>query len=350
MNEPESARDDGGGSADREPRSAQRESQSADREPQHPIRVVATRTGLTPSALRAWERRYGVVEPARSEGGQRLYSDADIERLALLKRVTDAGRAISRVADLSMDELRELAAEDEEARRAVERWEARQEPSTNGHPDPERYLEQALEAVQALDADRLEMVLRRAAMTLGSAQFIDDLLAPLLTTIGERWAEGLLRPSHEHAASSVVQRVLAWMAPPPGVGPMIVLGTLPGEDHELGAMLASATASLEGWGVTYLGKNLPPEEIASAAEAVDADVVGVSAVNPVNGSDAVADLDELRRCLPPEMDLIVGGAMASKLVEEATEPGIREVASLGRLRLELRDLREALGLREPLGG
>jgi DNA-binding transcriptional MerR regulator len=76
-----------------------------DAQPRYPVRLVARRTGLTPHVLRAWERRYGVVVPARSEGGQRLYSDADIRRLELLRRLTDAGHSIARLARLPAEEL-----------------------------------------------------------------------------------------------------------------------------------------------------------------------------------------------------------------------------------------------------
>ncbi|MEQ9569536.1 MAG: MerR family transcriptional regulator, partial [Longimicrobiales bacterium] len=100
-------------------------SPSSSREARHPIRVVASRTGLTPTLLRAWERRYGVVEPGRSDGGQRLYSDDDIERLVLLKRATDAGRAIRLVADLTVDELRDLVQEDRSARAPAQAHDAR---------------------------------------------------------------------------------------------------------------------------------------------------------------------------------------------------------------------------------
>src|SRR5512141_2772591 len=99
--------------------------------PRYPVRLVALRTGLTPHVLRAWERRYGVVSPARTEGGQRLYSDLDIERLRLLRRLTDRGHAIGRIASLPIPELARLneetgaaeegvASSDGEARRADE--------------------------------------------------------------------------------------------------------------------------------------------------------------------------------------------------------------------------------------
>ena len=76
--------------------------------PRYPVRLVAVRTGLTPHVLRAWERRYGVVSPARTDGGQRLYSDLDIERLRLLRRLTDRGHAIRRIALLPIAELARL--------------------------------------------------------------------------------------------------------------------------------------------------------------------------------------------------------------------------------------------------
>src|SRR5678815_2708765 len=86
-------------------------------EPHHPIGVASERTGLSPDVLRVWERRYGVVEPHRSSGGQRVYSDSDIERLSLLHRATKGGHGISHVASLSKSRLEELVRDVEAARR-----------------------------------------------------------------------------------------------------------------------------------------------------------------------------------------------------------------------------------------
>ena len=82
---------------------------------EHPIQVVAQRTGLSPDVLRIWERRYAVVKPSRSATGRRLYSDRDVEHLLLLRRATLAGRSISQVADLDSEELRGLVEADEVA-------------------------------------------------------------------------------------------------------------------------------------------------------------------------------------------------------------------------------------------
>src|SRR5512132_1147185 len=94
---------------------ALRPSEPADT-PRHPIAVVAERTGLSQDVLRVWERRYGVVTPTRGPGGQRLYTDADVERLALLNAATRAGRGIGQVAGLTTDAIASLVDEDIAAR------------------------------------------------------------------------------------------------------------------------------------------------------------------------------------------------------------------------------------------
>ena len=89
--------------------------------PRYPIRVVAARVGLTEMTVRAWERRHGAVAPARSTGGQRLFSDADIERLTLLRALTAQGTSISALAPLATAALRRMAPELAAAPEASER-------------------------------------------------------------------------------------------------------------------------------------------------------------------------------------------------------------------------------------
>jgi DNA-binding transcriptional MerR regulator/methylmalonyl-CoA mutase cobalamin-binding subunit len=313
---------------------------SRENEPRHPIGVVSTRTGLTTSALRAWERRYGVVAPGRSGGGQRLYTDRDIELLSLLKRVTDAGRSIGDVASLDVEEVRSLAREDEQAREAVAR--ARRQPTAPAVGDMStRIRERAWDAVERLDGDGLEGVLRRGAAALGGVPFMEEVVAPLLRDVGQSWVEGRLRPANEHVATGVVRRVLTWLADASGAddGPPIAIGTLPGERHELGALLAATTASLEGWSVTYLGPDLPVEELAAAAEAIGALAVGVSVANPPNGDITAEDLRELRRRLRPDVLILVGGGQAASMVQRVGDPGVRLVKSLVALRTALREAR-----------
>jgi DNA-binding transcriptional MerR regulator/methylmalonyl-CoA mutase cobalamin-binding subunit len=296
--------------------------------PRHPIRVVASRTGLSPDTLRVWERRYGVVQPGRSDGGQRLYSDADVERLTLLVQATGAGRNISQVADLSDAELERLVAEDEAAaappgggaaeRRPEERLEA-------------AFLDAALAAVTELAPEKLDAVLRQAAFAMGATRFIEALLAPLLHEIGRRWEAGELGPAYEHAASAVIRRRLEWLAPSFDLAddaPMAVIATPPEERHELGAMLAAAVAAAAGWRVTYLGADLPPAEIAGAARRTGAGLVALSVVYPAHPDRLGADIQQIRKSLPAATPLVIGGHGAAALDATHRTAGIRYLPTL----------------------
>jgi DNA-binding transcriptional MerR regulator/methylmalonyl-CoA mutase cobalamin-binding subunit len=293
--------------------------------------VVSSRTGVSPTLLRAWERRYQVVDPGRSDGGQRLYSDDDIERLLLLKRATDAGRAIRSVAGLPIDELRALVREDRSALG----------PAEIGDERVDGALAAAWSAVEAMDAEGLETELRRAVVTLGASAFTDRLVAPLLRTIGQRWVEGRMRPSHEHMATEVIKRVLHWMVEPSRGetgGPGVVVGTLSGEMHELGALLAGATAALEGWNVTFLGQDLPPDEFAHAAETVSAKVVGISTVNPLSVDGIPGQLEALLGALPADVSVVLGGPSASDLLDRIADSRLVAVDTLADFRTVLGEL------------
>jgi DNA-binding transcriptional MerR regulator len=166
------------------------------REPRHPIGVAAERTGLTTDVIRAWERRYGAVDPSRDDAGQRLYSDAEVERLRLLHRATEGGRSIGQVVDLPDGELAELVRGDAAARAAR----GPRDPA----PDVDRLYERAL----ALDGPGLEEALRRALWTRGLAAFAERVAAPLLRRLGEGWHAGEVTPAQEHVASAAISRVL----------------------------------------------------------------------------------------------------------------------------------------------
>ena len=300
----------------------------------HPIRVVSERTGVNPNLLRAWERRYDVVEPGRSEGGQRLYSDEDIERIFLLRRVSDGGRAISQIAGMSNEELAGLMEEDEAAREE-------REAAYLGSSALGRHVRDAMDAVESLDPIRLEQILRREVVALGADRFLEELVTPVLTTIGERWREGRIRPAHEHVAVAVIKQVLGWMlerARSGTTGPTIVIGTLTGERHELGALLAATASALSGWKVVFMGEDLPPEEIALAVRSLNAAAVGVSVVNPLDWEALPAQLRQLLDELPEGVPLLLGGAAAAETARIVADVRIRGVSSLVQLRGILHEL------------
>jgi DNA-binding transcriptional MerR regulator/methylmalonyl-CoA mutase cobalamin-binding subunit len=302
-------------------------SQSPETEKRHPIQVVVRRTGLTPDVLRVWEKRYGVVEPGRSQGGHRLYSDRDVERLMLLNRVTSAGRRISKVADLDTGELHAIAEEDAAAVFVPTEATA---PSLQSEP----YLNASLAAVEALDPRELEASLMRATVALPAPVMIGEVVGPLLARIGEEWAHGRLSPGKEHLASGVIRRVLESImnaCAPEASAPGIVVATPAGQVHEFGALLVGAAAAALNWRVSYLGTNLPAQDIAEVARTTGADVIALSVVYPLDDPGVAAELRDLREFADEETAIIVGGRGALHYLDAIEAIGARVITQLPEL-------------------
>lgn len=301
--------------------------------PRHTVRHTALRTGLTPHILRAWERRYRVVSPARTDGGQRLYSDQDLERLQLLRRLTAQGHSIGRLAKTPLAELETMSRNEV----SVEVKE-----QTIGSR-PEDFRSAALNAARRLDASELQGVLERAAVTLGVPGFLNEVAGPVLEEIGDAWSAGRLSVAHEHLASTVFRRVLAWIIglfDPSGNAPRMVVATPPGQAHEFGALIASAMAAAEGWDVTYLGPDLPVSDILSAAQQVEANAVALSVVYPVEDPALFPEIERLRRATEHRAALLIGGAAASARRDEFTALGAEVVDSLAQFRTALQRLQD----------
>jgi DNA-binding transcriptional MerR regulator/methylmalonyl-CoA mutase cobalamin-binding subunit len=308
---------------------------------QHPMRVVTRRTGLSADLLRAWERRYEVVKPSRSESGRRLYSDADIERLGLLYRATLAGRGIGQIARLSTPELAALVRRDAEADRTGNGAQSPEPVATPGDHLAE-FLRDCFRAIERLDTVALEASLRRAVVALPAAALLDGLVVPLLERVGTHWREGTLRPVHGHLASAVLRRVLDRVietAASAAASPNLVVATPAGQVHEFGAMLAAATAAAEGWRVTYLGASLPAEDIAAAAEQTRARAVALSIVYPASDRAVGHELRRLGTLLPKDVTLVVGGAASTSYHAVLEEVRATPVDDLADFRSQLQVLR-----------
>jgi MerR family transcriptional regulator, light-induced transcriptional regulator len=307
----------------------------------HAIGVVARRTGLKPDLIRAWERRYSAVEPGRTQTRRRSYTDADIERLLLLRRVVNTGRGIGQVAHLPNEELRALLSE-EPAAASYPVTTASESVPPGGSETAEPYLTLCLAAARRLDIRELEHQLERASVALSRHHLLDKLLMPLMQKIGDLWQRGELRPIHEHLTTAVVRSFLGtWRAAYHGSAnaPELIVTTPARQLHELGALIAAATAAHDGWQVTYLGSDLPAEEIAAAAVQKGAKAVALSIVYPPDDPLLHEEIRRLRRLLPRTTEIIVGGRAAASYTAVLDETSARRVENLRELREELDLLR-----------
>jgi DNA-binding transcriptional MerR regulator len=183
----------------------------------YPVGTAARLTGLSPELIRAWERRYGVVEPLRTPGGTRRYSAEDIKRLRLSKAALDAGHRIGQIARLDLAELEQRAA-------------GSQAPSTGR-------LDEILSALERLDGAEAQRLLSLQLSALGPARFAREFAVPLVREIGERWACDRLPIASEHLATGVLRSMLGSALQPSAaslLGPRIVFAT-PGARRRGGA-------------------------------------------------------------------------------------------------------------------
>ena len=298
----------------------------------HPIAVVADRTGLSQDVLRAWERRHGVVAPERGPGGQRLYSDADIARLALLNAATSAGRSIGQVARLSTDALARLVDEDITARE-------QRTPVAIAVADTEDVVRTSLALARALDAPGLDELLRRTAARIGVSAFLESVAAPVLRRLGDEWHAGRLTPAQEHLVSALLHDIIAETMRafvPRSDAPGVLVATSAGDRHVIGAALVGAAAAMEGWNVLYLGADLPAAEIAAAARATGVRLVAISVIYVDDPDRVLGELRAIRAGLPANMTLVAGGAGAGTLAAELRVMDVQVKSSIAELVAELR--------------
>ena len=298
----------------------------------HTISVVAERTGLSRDVLRVWERRYRAVEPLRTAGGQRLYSDDELQRFQLLAEATRRGRSIGSVAGLSTGALAKLLFDDEAARSPAIAF---AEPLTSSlHRE---VAELAFAHALSLDGSSLDRELRRAIARYGVPVFLEDIVPSLMHRIGSEWAAGRLSIPHEHLASTVVLGILleAVRAIPETPGaPRLLVATPAGEQHVVGAALIAAAAAIDGWSILFLGANVPANDLVMAANGVNA--VALSIVHAQNVSHTVQEIHAVRAALPSRTRLIIGGAAAVRLL--GAMPGVSVCRDIAEARAALAEV------------
>jgi MerR family transcriptional regulator, light-induced transcriptional regulator len=300
--------------------------------PQSSLRTIAEvelDTGLGKDALRVWERRYGFPAPTRDAGGQRLYTQAEVERLRQIASLLRAGHRPGRVVALGDDE-REALLKSGPATAAV----AVQGGDTQSAETSKQTaaIAAAMVTLAAREGSALRRQLQQSLAALGLAAFVVELMAPLATEVGLAWLRGDLQVADEHLFTEVAQNVLrqgllTLPEPPADAAPRVLLTTLPGEPHGLGLLMAEAMLALQGARCINLGPQTPIDEIVAAAGWHHVQIVGLSATGclPVRGLRQ--SLSQLRQRLDRGTALWLGGSAADGL------RGVSGVVTIADLRL-----------------
>jgi MerR family transcriptional regulator, light-induced transcriptional regulator len=256
------------------------------------IGELSRRSGVSPELLRAWERRYGLLDPVRSSGGLRLYSLDQLARVRRMQGNLAQGIAAAEAAALA----RQDDTADEALRPALE---------------IDAACGELADALASFDEPRAQAVLDRLLAVATVDTVVSDIALPYLHELGTRWQNGQASIAQEHFASSVLRGRLLGLARGwgRGLGPRIVLGTPPGEFHDLGLIAFGVLLRARGWRVAYLGADTPMDGIAEAAGALEPEFVVLAAVS----SERFTSLGEPLRALARTQRLALGGDGAAEL-------------------------------------
>ncbi len=276
----------------------------------YPVRVAARITGLKTELLRAWEIRYRAVTPRRTQGGSRLYSGEDLDRLMLLRDVVKSGHRIGSVAQLSLAELQGLLPE-----------------SSNLQFDA---IERIIAAFQRLDGIEARRLLTEELTKLGSIEFATNFVLPLLFEIGDRWERGELSIPAEHLASGIVRSMLMPLVDAASENRgarKVVFATPSGEPHDLGALVASIVASRAGADLVFLGADVPAQDLVDCVVRSHSSVLVLGIVTlPKEIAEQI--LRDIRKRLPAKLAIWIGGAGIGGL---APIKGIDRIDNLAQL-------------------
>jgi DNA-binding transcriptional MerR regulator len=286
------------------------------------IGELSRRVGVSTELLRAWERRYQLLKPARSPKGYRLYSTKDEHRVRVMQDQLARGLSAAEAARV--------------ARRAGSADDAYPMPVPDDDPDAaQRHYRDLQHALEAYDESGAQLVFDRMLRELSLTTVLRDVVMPYFADLGDRWEVGTIDVAQEHFASNLLRGRLAGLALGwgQGVGPRAVIACPEHELHDLSLMVFGIALNRCGWRVTFLGNNTPVSDLDSAVRHLKPAVVVLSATSSSFFDPVANELRDLAGRVP----LMLAGAGATPEI----------VAATGSTALRGDPVTEALGLRVP---
>jgi MerR family transcriptional regulator, light-induced transcriptional regulator len=264
------------------------------------IGELAKRTGVSPELLRAWEQRYGLLQPTRTPGGFRLYSAADEARVQRMQTLVSGGLAAAQAARLVL---------------------SGGEPARPTVPTSATTLEDATGDLTAsldrLDEQAANTALDQLFATYTVETVLQEVILPYLHSLGERWAAGEVSVAQEHFASNLLRGRLLGLAQGwgQGRGPAAILACLPGEHHELGLLAFGVALHRRGWRITYLGTDSPIGPVADIARSLVPAVVVLLGMTEEGFLDQAHEIEQLATQVP----VMIAGTGATPEIARQTQ-------------------------------
>lgn len=252
------------------------------------IGELSRRTGVTVPTLRAWERRYDLLEPERSDGGHRLYTEEDVQRVTRMLGLIDRGWSAS------------AAAREVRAQRA-----AGDAVPSRGDSDAADLVARLQQAVDRFDGPAADLVVDDTLARLDLVTALDTVLMPVLRWVAEGWESDPRVIAREHFATNTLRpRLLRMVRISTAAADRVAIGATPeAEEHDLGLLAACAVAATVGWKVHVLGARTPTRALERAVDALGAGLVIVGAVHGRHARRFLADAPDLGHAA-----VLLGGA------------------------------------------
>lgn len=268
-------------------------------------------TGASPTVLRAWEHRHGLLEPARRDGGHRLYTDEDLRVIRRVMELLQEGRAIGEIAAVGRSTL-------------LNETRARVAPE---EPDGFAALvSQLVAAARDIDVGLLSRALDRAFSLFSVESVVARIIQPAAHEVGELWALGQVPIAGEHmfsaAVSGRIERLLEVAWKPDVAAPLVVCACLPEEQHELGLLVLTLYLAHAGLRISYLGRDLPLAELEKAAERLEAKAVCLSGKQMDTVKRCERELAQLARRWSGRIAVHLGGVGSPERLGELVDAGV----------------------------
>ena len=263
------------------------------------ISAVERDTGLSKDTLRMWERRYRFPQPGRDVHGERVYPREQVEKLRTIKRLMDRGQRPGKLVALPLQDLQALCTGSGEIQ-------------TDGQgKDLAAELLAFLDLIKSHRIAELRQHLSQGLMRQGLHRFLTGTVGPLNEQVGDAWRNGQFQIFEEHLYTETLQGVLRSAIsamPEAGRPPRILLTTLPGEQHNLGLLMAEAMFTLDGATCISLGTQTPLWDIALAARSQNIEIVAISFSAAFAAAQVGVGLQALRDQLPDGVEVWAGGS------------------------------------------
>ena len=264
------------------------------------INVMSTATGIMPHTIRTWEKRYQVFTPGRSEGGQRLYSETDLDKAKLIVALIDQGHTISSLAKYSLKNLRSLLGhnnrEDSESEKVFTSVE----------------IKKLLKHLGNFDIDLVASGMQHLRLSIGVKEFIFKIVLPVMHEIEKLALKGVYSISQEHIITTIVSDQLHQIKLA-NEGPncnRFALATPVGNLHDLPIMIAEIICHANRVPTNYLGASHPADCLGEAVNALKCKTIVMGVISSVQWNyekDIVKYLQSIDKYLNNTVEIILGG-------------------------------------------